>query len=133
MNLNSAIAKIHDRLDNIGFPDHNIQLELGKVVNVDCDVINLEQMMSHLVINSVASNGTCVKIRTQDNKVHIIDNGTGIPESIKNMVFKKGFSTKGTPGNGLYITRQLARKNKAKVNFIRINGETIFTIILNWK
>jgi signal transduction histidine kinase len=65
--------------------------------------------------------------------VSIIDNGPGIPEKLKNQIFKPFFTTKkqgeGT-GLGLDITKRILDEIGGKIEFESKPGRTKFTVIL---
>ncbi|SDN31373.1 PAS domain S-box-containing protein [Desulfonauticus submarinus] len=66
-------------------------------------------------------------------KIKISDNGPGIPSKHQNKVFEPFFTTKdigkGT-GLGLYLTYQIIKMHKGKINFITNNKGTTFIIYL---
>ncbi|MBH0160727.1 ATP-binding protein [Fictibacillus sp. 26RED30] len=64
--------------------------------------------------------------------IEIEDNGEGIPEDIANMLYKKGFSTKGQDrGYGLYLINQAVEVLDGHIFFERTKaGTTLFTVII---
>ncbi|WP_456324518.1 ATP-binding protein [Desulfonauticus submarinus] len=66
-------------------------------------------------------------------RIEISDNGPGIPSKYQNKVFEPFFTTKdigkGT-GLGLYLTYQIIKMHKGKINFITNNKGTTFIIYL---
>lgn len=64
--------------------------------------------------------------------IEIADNGDVIPENIIEKVFNKGFSTKtkqnDNHGFGLYITKQLVKKNNGTISVESVPEKTQFTI-----
>jgi two-component system, NtrC family, sensor histidine kinase PilS len=58
-------------------------------------------------------------------RIDISDDGEGIPESIRNHLFEPFFTTeKSGTGLGLYIARELADANGAKLQYKALNTET---------
>ncbi len=69
--------------------------------------------------------------RLQTVSVEISDDGAGIPENIRNHLFEPFFTTeKSGTGLGLYIARELADANGAKLQFKTSNSGTQFFIHL---
>lgn len=65
--------------------------------------------------------------------VEIEDNGSGIPEEIKNKILQPFFTTKkGTEGTGLglSITHDIIKAHGAKLDIESKPGQTIFRITL---
>jgi signal transduction histidine kinase len=60
------------------------------------------------------------------------DNGGGIPEEIIENIFTKDFSTKGEKGSGigLFVSRNLAQKNKGSLQVRSEKGSTFFELRL---
>jgi signal transduction histidine kinase len=58
--------------------------------------------------------------------------GAPIPESNRSQLFKRGFTTKGSKGNGigLYLSRKLARKNRGDIFLDTASRETCFVLEL---
>jgi two-component system NtrC family sensor kinase len=99
-----------------------VELELGDVPEVACHIAELNQVFLHLIVNAAYATGEVhiaplkgtIRIRTWCDAsavlVSVSDNGTGIPEEIRNRVFDPFFTTKpigrGT-GQGLAIARSI--------------------------
>jgi sensor histidine kinase regulating citrate/malate metabolism len=60
----------------------------------------------------------------------ITDNGIGVPENIKNYVFKPGFTTKNEEGHGmgLYIVSKIVAKYHGLIELKNDNSGTCFTV-----
>jgi two-component system, NtrC family, sensor histidine kinase PilS len=74
-----------------------------------------------------------LKIRTSRNQqfvdITIEDDGSGIAENIQSSLFEPFITTeKSGTGLGLYIAKELAEANGAKLNFITSNTGTQFTL-----
>jgi hypothetical protein len=65
-------------------------------------------------------------------KVMVMDNGSGIPEDIREKVFVPNFTTKNSgTGLGLAITRQIIETAGGTINFESVEGKgTTFYITL---
>lgn len=66
-----------------------------------------------------------------DNYIFMIaDNGIGIPENIKNNIFKSGFTTKNEEGHGmgLYIVSKIVAKNHGQIELKNDNSGTCFSV-----
>jgi two-component system, NtrC family, sensor histidine kinase PilS len=62
--------------------------------------------------------------KTKIVHIEINDDGEGVPESIQNHLFEPFFTTeKSGTGLGLYIARELADANGAKLQYVSINTE----------
>jgi two-component system, CitB family, sensor kinase len=77
-----------------------------------------------------------VKISLSDYGEQLImeveDNGEGIPENIANMLYKKGFSTKGQDrGYGLFLIKQAVEVLNGQIFYERTKADTtLFTVII---
>jgi signal transduction histidine kinase len=87
-----------------------------------------------LVRNAVQAEATQVEIRQvltpTSVRVLIIDNGTGIPEKIRNRIFEPNFSTKNSGmGLGLAITKRMVENMNGEIGFSTEEGKgTTFTV-----
>lgn len=64
------------------------------------------------------------------------DNGTGIPEELRERIFTPNFTTKGSgSGLGLAICRNIVRENGGEIDFTTQTGEgtTFRTVLHGWK
>ena len=64
--------------------------------------------------------------------LEVSDNGKGIPEEIAEVIFQKGYSTKGVDrGYGLFLTKQSIDKLNGTIELKTKPGAgTLFTVIL---
>jgi len=102
--------------------------------------VHLEQIILNLVRNAVdaveESESPMLWIRAlrSEDKViiSVIDNGKGIPEQTKEMVFNEFYTTKTTgTGIGLYIVKELVNKYNGSIDFTSDSRHgTTFTITL---
>jgi two-component system, NtrC family, sensor kinase len=104
---------------------------------------NYGQVLTNLIVNAIQAyneKGGKVEVivsNAPDNKVmiRIIDFAGGIPDYIKESVFKNILTTKGTKGTGLglYLAYSVIKGEfSGDINFESTTGEgTTFYIILN--
>lgn len=70
--------------------------------------------------------------QSQFVNIQIIDDGPGIAPSIQSHLFEPFMTTEKTgTGLGLYIARELAEANGAKLDFTTANTGTVFTLNIN--
>ena len=115
----------------------DIQDELG---TLRANPVHLEQILLNLIRNSVdaveESESPMVwlsAVRDHENVViNVSDNGKGIPEHIKKLIFDEFYTTKATgTGIGLYIVKELVSKYDGTINMESEPGHgTTFTITL---
>jgi len=85
-----------------------LELELNAgIAKVRCLPIDMNQVIQNLVQNAFDAAEKCVHVRTkridQGNLLfEVEDDGTGIPQDIRDKIFSPFFSTKG-PGKGMGI------------------------------
>ncbi|MBN2443289.1 MAG: PAS domain-containing protein [Spirochaetales bacterium] len=86
-----------------------LQVELGKIPFIEMDEKYIKQALLNVIQNAMSSmpDGGILIIKTgmEDERVflEITDNGTGIPEEIKDKIFEPYFTTKDF-GSGLGLT-----------------------------
>jgi two-component system, NtrC family, sensor histidine kinase PilS len=69
--------------------------------------------------------------KAQTVQIKISDDGDGIPQSVSNHLFEPFFTTEKTgTGLGLYIARELADANGAKLQFSTSGAGTEFTLLI---
>ncbi|WP_295117681.1 ATP-binding protein [uncultured Chitinophaga sp.] len=101
----------------------------------------LNQIWTNLIDNAVdAMDGqpkSILEIKTERDrdciKVHVIDNGPGIPEEIRNRIFDPFFTTKGIgkgTGLGLDIVCQIVKQHKGAIKADSVPGRTDFWVSL---
>lgn len=117
------VMNVHDSLGTIrANPVHLEQIILNLIRNAVDAVDDSESPM--LRLNAVRQN--------KDVVISVTDNGKGIPEHIRQMVFNEFYTTKATgTGIGLYIVKELVNKYSGTIDFQSDPGKgTTFTITL---
>ncbi len=109
------------------------------VEQVKVQKIAVKQVLSNLINNSIDAliestqkdKYIAIQCKDQGDRIvaHIKDNGPGIPEDLKDMLFKPFVTGKehGT-GLGLPICKQIMEKNHGEITFSSVPGETTFTL-----
>jgi signal transduction histidine kinase len=124
--------------------DENINLKLTKQTDEDLwvyiDKEQLSRAILNLIKNSIQSissdtNGIIEIIEEKlGNKaiIKIIDNGSGIPEDIRDKLFTPNFTTKSSGmGLGLAITKRIIENAQGSIRYeTKIDNGTTFTIEL---
>ena len=125
----------------------DVETDFGELPLVMCSVSDLNQVFLNLLVNAAhaisdvfhqTSQRGRILIRTEAQGsqvlITIADNGTGIPESIRDRIFDPFFTTKevgrGT-GQGLAISRAVVERHKGSLTFqTEVGKGTSFLISL---
>jgi signal transduction histidine kinase len=150
--INSIVLKAVDSVQLKGFPliDHTINAD-GALGRIMCDPIKIEQVIINLFTNAVQSilekkallarggkqfSGLIlVATMAEDGnaRLDITDNGTGIPEEIKDKIFDPFFTTRppgeGT-GLGLSICQKIIDEHNGRIFFESSDTHTTFSVLL---
>lgn len=121
VDLSSAIEKA---LEDKNIKEHDEEIEIS-YKDPECRVLGgtmLKEAFSQLIDNSI-SHSNCERIRitsrVSNDKciVTIEDNGSGIPEDIKDDIFDKAWSGKGKRGSGLglYLVKKIIEKYEGDI------------------
>ena len=123
-----------------------VETHFGALPDVVCNIGELNQVFLNLIVNAAhavqqagrdsASGRIVITTESDDTmvRVHVHDNGCGIPDSIRERIFDPFFTTKevgkGT-GQGLAITRSIVEKHAGRIELQSDPGEgTRFTLVL---
>ncbi len=105
------------------------------------DVKGIHSAVSNLISNSIAA---CSTMDRKDSKIilggrvegnmfviHVTDNGCGMPDQVKQNLFKKFYSTKGSEGTGLglVVTKKIIEEHGGRIQvYSRLGEGTSFQI-----
>ncbi len=115
-----------------------LELEVRDRCAICFDRSHLHQVLWNLVSNALrhSSQGTgAVRVVLQNGasdgrvELHVIDDGPGIPEAVREQIFEPFFTThtKGT-GLGLFIARELCATNGASLELVATVGGAHFIV-----
>lgn len=120
--------------------DVNIKIEMSgsKEIYIFADRELLSQALLNLLINAydavLPGGSIVVQVSTQGDRVllQVIDNGTGIPVSLKEEIFSPFFTTKGPKGSGLglAIAKSFVEAQGGRITCHSEEGKTVFCIDL---
>ncbi len=126
----------------------DVELELGELPPVVCDIGDLNQVFLNLLVNAAHAIGDVVGRTGQRGRIHvrtahegervridIRDTGTGIPEAIRDRIFEPFFTTKEVgkgSGQGLSIAWSIVvERHHGTLTFeSRVGEGTTFTVLL---
>ncbi len=132
ISLNLQRHSIKDILDNLNRVVHlrlqdpaiTLKFDLNNDFTITCDRDKILGCLLNLVINSIESigkNGEIV-LRAYHNHdtvfIEVMDNGKGVPESIRGRIFEPYISTKTTGmGLGLAFSKRIIEEHGGKIYF----------------
>ena len=121
------------------FKNHNVKFESflseKELPHVFIDKSHLTRILNNLIKNSIQSEredekiGVLVTIETKNKAcvIKVIDNGSGIPENIKQKVFEPNFTTKNSGmGLGLAIVKKIINDFQGAIKYKTSITGTIF-------
>jgi C4-dicarboxylate-specific signal transduction histidine kinase len=120
----------------------NIFLKVDQNIIIHGSKVKFNRIITNLLINAIEA---CKKTKNERKKIYIkiikhkneviikiIDNGCGIPNSIKNKLFQAFVSKKNSLGLGLYLVKKIIEEDfKGTIENLNNNKKTIFQIKLN--
>lgn len=120
-----------------GLKGQDIQLEFNLVnedLEIEIDSYLIEQVLINLILNAIdachhlSSSGRVVIQAKKDVNhkpvIRVTDNGTGIPEEIRETIFVPFFTTKKTgSGIGLSLCKQIMMLHKGKIQVYSEEGK----------
>jgi signal transduction histidine kinase len=138
INITSEISSIKDALSD-DRPAQRISLDLTEAV-AWADPLRVRQIVRNLLSNAQRYGGDDVHVTVRSSETEVIiavsDNGSGIPEKDRDLVFQAygrshcSDSKPGSIGLGLTVSRYLAEAMQGTLEYDRIDGDTTFTITL---
>lgn len=138
--LNDGIQSTLRLLKSVIGSNQRVELDLKEIPDVYCNPNEINQVFVNLIVNASqasAEDGTIwiSSLKLGDNVVvRIKDNGSGMPDSVKQRIFDPFFTTKpageGT-GLGLSISRQIIESHNGELRVESEEGTgTLFELIL---
>ncbi|MEZ4217315.1 MAG: ATP-binding protein [Myxococcota bacterium] len=118
----------------------DVELELGEIPPVWCDVGDLNQVFLNLIVNAahaveerIGTSGErgVIRVRTEADGdsvwIHVADTGAGIPEHVRHKIFDPFFTTKGVgkgTGQGLAIAHNIVvERHGGEISYDTTIGE----------
>ena len=127
VSVNELFTNINDLLQPT-LVDQRVELSFGMdqpEMLLEIDSYLIEQVLINLILNAIDATKTVAQPKiyvnaTQNAKgrvlLKVLDNGSGIPEEIKESIFIPFFSTKKTgSGIGLSLSKQIMTLHKGKI------------------
>ncbi|HWH08456.1 MAG TPA: ATP-binding protein [Candidatus Thermoplasmatota archaeon] len=114
-----------------------VRADLRRTLPVRADAYQMQQVALNLLQNAAEAmpEGGVVRVRTEDGngvvRLVVEDNGPGIPEEVRGLVFDEFFTTKkGGTGLGLSIVRRIVRAHQGRVAYETGRAGTTFVVEL---
>jgi signal transduction histidine kinase len=125
-----AVNRVQPLADTLGV-SINVELQAGRPITAPRDA--LVEAIVILCQNAVQAERppgrtkqtveVAYRSRETGHEIHVSDNGTGVSEALVDELFSSSTSTKGRPGAGLTISRELLALFRATVQLTK-NGPT---------
>ena len=143
--LNQVINSCLTLLDKkLSVSQINLRIDLPEQVMLKIHSGQLHQIILNLLLNAHdafqhdknSGRTRYIKIdfvsENSNGIVSVEDNGSGIPEEIKETIFERFYSTKGKKGSGigLFVSKRLAEKNQGQLTVKSQPGKTVFKLNL---
>ncbi|HYJ89570.1 MAG TPA: ATP-binding protein, partial [Pyrinomonadaceae bacterium] len=140
--LNDAIEITRTRWQNearLRGLDYEVTLDAGCGLNTSGSASELREVFVNLIVNAVDAMPKGGKLgiscEAHDGRLRLefSDNGTGMPEDVRQKIFDPFFSTKGTHGTGLglSVSHSIIERHEGSIRVAsEVGGGTIFTIDL---
>lgn len=140
--LNDAVEITRTRWQNearLRGLDYEVTLDAGRGLNTIGSASELREVFVNLIVNAVDAmpNGGKLKISCEAEsgrlRLQFADNGTGMPEDVRQKIFDPFFSTKGTQGTGLglSVSHSIIERHEGSIRVAsEVGGGTTFTIDL---
>ena len=148
LNLSQVrISDLFKGIENLMLPtlkEKRIQMEFqgDQNLEVEVDQYLIEQVLINLVLNSIEATAEVEKptivlsAEARDTgkvSIKIADNGTGIPEEIRETIFVPFFTTKSNgSGIGLSLSKQIMLLHKGKISIYSVEGKgTVISLLFS--
>lgn len=116
-------------------------LELpGETLEAVADPLRVRQILRNLLTNARRYGGSRVALAVRSLgptlSIEVRDDGDGVPVGTEQMIFEaykaadEGSRAAGSIGLGLYVSRQLAELMDGRLEYLRVDGETVFRLTL---
>jgi PAS domain S-box-containing protein len=140
--LNDAVEITRTRWQNearLRGLDYDVTLDAGGSLNTLGSASELREVFVNLIVNAVDAmpNGGKLEISCVADgarlRLQFSDNGTGMPEDVRQKIFDPFFSTKGTQGTGLglSVSHSIIERHEGSIRVTsEVGGGTVFTIDL---
>ena len=141
--LLDALKRVHLLLRH-EFLNSGCTMEVQNTLDVDVllhgDINNMVQVLTNIVSNAIDAQTQmhpgCIVVRIEKDaaslRILVIDNGPGVPNSVKNRLFKQMITNKGAKGTGLgvYISNSVIRGKFSGEMWVEDNatGGSVFGI-----
>jgi|GEM_PF-687881 len=122
--------------------DEHIEIEVQLTQNPELVIqrVAMQQVLSNLLRNAIDALRNVpyskrIRIECTETEkdfcISVEDNGTGIPEAIRETLFTPFVTGKSTgTGLGLSVCKQIMEKNRGRITFTSRPGKTVFTVAL---
>lgn len=140
--LNDAIEITRTRWQNearLRGLDYEVMLEAGCGLHAFGSASELREVFVNLIVNAVDAMPKGGKLQISCERVgarlrlQFSDNGTGMPEDVRQKIFDPFFSTKGAQGTGLglSVSYSIIERHEGSIRVAsEVDGGTVFTIDL---
>jgi len=125
------------------FKNNNVKffsnIKLDRFTDVLIDKTHLTRILNNLIKNSLQAEREDVSIEVivelsltkKDWVLSIKDNGSGIPEEIKNKIFEPNFTTKNSGmGLGLAMVKKIIDDLQGSITYSTSNSGTVFDVMI---
>ena len=123
-NLANQLAKVTELFESSTYIDFSVDLDEEEALMVNADQEQISRAVVNLIKNAIQSippkrNGKVKVVLTKKQDCAVIsvrDNGTGIPEDIRQQMFQPNFTTKSSGmGLGLAIVKKIIENAHGKI------------------
>ena len=121
------------------FVDENVEINVNtNLVSaiVESDKVQLRRMIINFIRNSIQANASKIDLSIEKDegniKINISDNGAGIPERYREIIFESNFTTKPKGmGLGLKLAKRFIENSKGSIKLVESSDQgTTFLIVV---